>query len=118
MAQKRLIAGLFRSLGLMHQRALTRVPTQITCQIFKERTGPHQGPVVDSARLAGAASSRALPRALKGAGSIALSDVPSTLGQGFNSPPRLPRHFKRRGLRGARSIATAEAVSNGCHEYF
>src|SRR5690349_13487567 len=64
MAQKRLIAGLFWSLGLMHQRALTRVPTQITCQIFKERTGPHQGPVVDSTPC-GAASSRAFPRALK-----------------------------------------------------
>jgi len=33
---KKLIAGLFRSLGHLHSfKALTRVPTQVTCRIFK-----------------------------------------------------------------------------------
>src|ERR1700733_3158746 len=40
MAQKRLIAGLLWSLGHLHSvEALTRVPTQVTCRIFKKRPG-------------------------------------------------------------------------------
>ncbi len=40
MAQKRLIAGLLWSLGHLHSfEALTRVPTQVTCRIFKKLPG-------------------------------------------------------------------------------
>src|SRR5580658_6946162 len=40
MAQKRLIAGLSWSLGHLHSfEALTRVPTQVTCRIFKKHPG-------------------------------------------------------------------------------
>ena len=71
-------------------KASTQVPTQVICQIIKERrgrTGPKQG-----------------------AGSIALGHIPSTTG----SRDCPTRNRLRLQARGPRSIATASRLSTRC----
>jgi hypothetical protein len=100
MAQKRLIAGLLWSLGHLHSsEALTRVPTQVTCRIFKKRPG-RKGP--------GGVPS-------KGGRSISAYRLPSTpfLGSfrcAWWLSPQAPINSR------ARSIAKLFGLSTRCHK--
>jgi hypothetical protein len=98
-------AGHFGHSVLAPKGSSTRVPTQITCQTFKER--PH-GLHAESRRASHACG---CAPAFEGAGSISVDSRPSTFF--FAAPrhsPRMPGPFGPR-LRGARSIAPMGRVS-------
>ena len=78
----------FWSLGHHAQRHSTRVPTQITCQTFKE----HSGPLGVESR---AVHAWACPA--KGGGSIATGYIPSTFVFSTNFPTRTVNRSRLRG---------------------
>ena len=102
-------AGHFGHSVLSAKGSSTRVPTQITCQTFKDQPrGWHAG-----FELNGHAFGVAL--ALEGAGSISIVSRPSTFffHRSFGAP--CCRRRMRPWLQGARSIALIEGLSTHCN---
>src|SRR5213082_3181677 len=82
----------FWSLGLYAKGIETRVPTQITCQIFKEH-----------------------PRALEASGRARSIAASRTHTPQINAHKPTTLAASRPGLRGARSIAPIRGLSTHCH---